>query len=342
MEEDYYQGEDREGEDFYDYSTEVASDQGLEFEMKVKKWKEGPSLPEPLQGGCGIAWEGKMMVIGGKNDRECSFGTDRVLLWDEERRMWTDGPRMNHPRFHHGCAIMEIDGQKGVVAAGGLGLENFGDSVEFLPIFSDGLAEKWTHLSKLSFPHPNQPIVGQLGGRFVVHGGGGFPYPGGEDTTEVWINGTWMPISNLGIARSFGLGISVAENWMETCRMEPNFGIHPYHRLQGQAWLDNKLWFCKDDKLEIPFESKDHENPPVSSCTVPGCQFAQVPGHFMKKGTFGCQVQNMTQVMCQISCKPGYKPWAGEHSSVCTRNGNGFQNKFLECSQEINKPSKIP
>ena len=120
-EEDYYQGEDKDSGDFYDYSTEVATDQVLEFDRKNEIWTEGSSLPEPLQGGCGLAWEGKMMVMGGKNDKECSYGTRRVLLWDEESRMWTDGPRMNHPRFHHGCAIMEMDGQIGAVVAGGLG-----------------------------------------------------------------------------------------------------------------------------------------------------------------------------------------------------------------------------
>ena len=183
MEEDYYQGEDIEGGDYYDYSTEVSSSLAFEFDMRTKSWKEGHSLPEALQGGCGLAWEGRMMVTGGKNDKNCSYGTDRVLMWDETIGSWTDGPRMNHPRFYHGCIIMEIAGQKGLVVAGGIGLGSYGDSVEFLPIFRDELAHAWTALPKLSFPHPNLPTLGQLGGRLFVHGGGGFPYPGGEDKT---------------------------------------------------------------------------------------------------------------------------------------------------------------
>jgi len=334
MEEDYYQGEDKEGEDFYDYSTEVASDQVIEFDMTNQKWNQGPSLPEHLQGGCGLALEGTMMVIGGRNDRECSYGNNKVLLQDRGSKVWKTGPSMTYSRFHHGCAIMDISGQKGAVVAGGLGMENYGDIVEFLPIFQEGLAEKWATLSKLSFQHPNQPILGQLGGHLFVHGGGGFPYPGGEDKTEIFEDGIWRTISNMGVMRSFGLGIAVPPQWIETCKMEPNYGFHPYHRKQGQAWLNDKLWFCNGDKLDIPFLSEDQKNPPVDSCTVPGCQFAQVPRHFMKKGTFGCQVLNTTQVLCEISCKPGYKPWAGEHKSVCTRNGNGFNNKFLECSQD--------
>ena len=104
---------------------------------------------------------------------------------------------------------------------------SFGHSVEFLPIFGDELAHAWTALPKLSFPHPNLPALGQLGGRLFVHGGGGFPYPGGEDKTEVLLDKVWRPMSGLGVTRSFGLGIPVPEHWMETCRMEPNFGVHP-------------------------------------------------------------------------------------------------------------------
>ena len=55
MEEDYYQGEDIEGGDYYDYSTEVSSSLAFEFDMRTKSWKEGLSLPEKLQEGCGLA-----------------------------------------------------------------------------------------------------------------------------------------------------------------------------------------------------------------------------------------------------------------------------------------------
>jgi N-acetylneuraminic acid mutarotase len=80
MEEDYYQGEDIEGGDYYDYSTEVSSSLAFEFDMRTKSWKEGHSLPEALQGGCGLAWEGRMVVTGGKNDENCSYGTDSAYV----------------------------------------------------------------------------------------------------------------------------------------------------------------------------------------------------------------------------------------------------------------------
>jgi len=333
-EEDYYQGEDTEGGDYYDYSTEVVSSQVLEFDMRDAIWREGPGLPEPSQGGCGLAWEGSMMVIGGKNDKDCSFGSDKVLVQTDRDGSWADGPRMKHSRFHHGCVIMEIFGQKGVVVAGGLGTGSFGDSVEFLPLQTDMMAAEWAALPKLGFPHPNLPILGQLGGRLFVHGGGGFPYPGGEDKTEVLMDRGWRSISGLGITRSFGLGISVPARWMNTCRMEPNFGIHSYYRKQGQARLNKEFWFCHGEKLEVPFLSPNDKYSVAAGCTVPGCQFSQVPTHLTTAGTFGCKVQDRSRVRCEISCKEGYRPWKGEHSSICTREKGGWRNRFLECYKE--------
>ena len=139
-------------------------------------------------------------------------------------------------------------------------------------------------------------------------------------------------MSGLGVTRSFGLGIPIPEHWMETCWMEPNFGVHPYYRKQGQTGLDKHFWFCQGEKLKVPFHSNDEDYP--SGCTVPGCQFSQVPQHLMRSGTFGCKVQNVSQVLCKISCKQGYRPWGGEHSSVCTRSGGWGRNRFLECYKE--------
>ena len=92
---------------------------------------------------------------------------------------------MRHARFHHGCVLTTYEDNIGVMVMGGLGPDNDGDSVEFLQLSSDTLSHQWTLLASLSQPHPNQPIAAHLAGHTVLIGGGGYPYPGGENIAEM-------------------------------------------------------------------------------------------------------------------------------------------------------------
>jgi len=335
IEEDYYQGEDSEGEYYYDYSTEVATVQAVEFDMQTKTWTDSISLQEPLQGACGVAFDEELFIIGGKNDKDCNYGSDQVLWRNIREDFWKQGPTMNQAKFHHGCAISEYQGNSGIVTAGGIGLHSFGESVEFLYIDHGKPANSWISLPKLTTSHPHAPTIGHLGMKMFVHGGVGDPYQDEEDKTEILVDGKWKPISGLGISRSFGLGISVPDSWTDDCRMKPNFGVHPYFKKIGQNQLNNYFWICNEDKLQIPFEPLNSSSRFLrnNGCTVPGCQFSRVPQNLIKAGNFSCQVRNTSLVECQISCKDGYTPLEGRTSNICTRDNQRWKNDFLECTQ---------
>ena len=96
LEEDYYQ-DTGDTADHYDYSTEVATSQVLEYEAAMGKWELGPSVPENIQGACGVSLEDWVILTGGKNDKECSYGSDNVWILDSGK--WKSGPQMNHARL---------------------------------------------------------------------------------------------------------------------------------------------------------------------------------------------------------------------------------------------------
>ena len=81
--------QDKNTEDYYDYNTEVATSQVLLYDFKSQKWDYGTSFPESIQGACGGSIDNMIIVTGGKNDRECSYGTDNV--WIKKDSEWMKG-----------------------------------------------------------------------------------------------------------------------------------------------------------------------------------------------------------------------------------------------------------
>ena len=100
-------------------------------------------------------------------------------------------------------------------------------------------------------------VSSQVGGHLAVVGGGGFPYPGGEDTAEVLTEEQeWRAFRYPGVDRAFGVGIQVKlcevsqfvdsstqvpASVTENCEMEPNYGSHEYFRKQHEERLQGKV-----------------------------------------------------------------------------------------------------
>ena len=172
--------------------------------------------------------------------------------------------------------MTEVGERPGVMVLGGLGPQNLGDSVEFLPLE----ASDWVILHKLKNPRPNLPILSRLGDSLAVIGGGGWPYPGGEGRAEIMTSEGWRSFRHVGLDRSFGLGIQVPDSVTRRCEMEPNFGGHSYFRRQGEAMLRDRVWLCHGERLELPLASEEDRlevTGLMRSCTVPGCHYSGLP-----------------------------------------------------------------
>ena len=239
---------------------------------------------------------------------------------------------MNNARFHHACMITSYRDDVGVMVLAGLGPHNDGDSVEFLSISGDINNNHWILLPRLSSPHPNQPIAGHISGLAFLIGGGGFPYPGGEDKAEILTDSGWEQFKHVGVDRSFGTGIQVPSELLETCSMEPNFGHHHYFRRQGEKMLESVFWFCDGDTLITPLETGGQGL--VSRCTVPGCQYYQIPENLLTRASLNCAVDDHLQsVSCQLQCSPGFTPRDNISSSSCDRLSQSWDKTYLECQQ---------
>ena len=221
---------------------------------------------------------------------------------------------------------------------GGLGPDNLGDSVEFLSTNKELEVMTWAIFHKLERPHPNQPIVSLLGGSLAVIGGGGFPYPGGEEMIETLTTDGWRSFKHVGVDRSFGLGIQVPASITHQSEMEPNFGGHSYFRRKGEASLRDQVWFCHGERLCLPLASDEdrHEvNNLVKSCTVPGCHYTGLPRYvkfyfqpqnlilrdLVTRAVTGLECGLVTRdlVQCEVSCAPGHRAPGGLTTSSCIR-----------------------
>ena len=74
----------------------MATGQVLEYEAGLDKWELGPGVPESLQGACGVSAGDRVILTGGKNDKECSYGSQSVWVLDGGE--WMRGPDMSHAR----------------------------------------------------------------------------------------------------------------------------------------------------------------------------------------------------------------------------------------------------
>ena len=137
-------------------------------------------------------------------------------------------------------------------------------------------------------------ISSQVGGHLAVVGGGGFPYPGGEDTAEVLTEAQeWRAFRYPGVDRAFGVGIQVKPckvsqfvdsstqvpaSVTENCEMEPNYGSHEYFRKQHEERLQGKV------RLGYHSDTEEESNVDIDvvRCTgvvLPRRQAAAAPGH---------------------------------------------------------------
>jgi len=330
VEEDYYQ--DTERGDYYDYNMEVATSKVLEYNERSMKWEYGSRIPESLQGSCAVSHDGLVIMTGGKNDKDCEYGSVNVWILDKGNEKWKKGPTMQQARFYHGCIVTEIDEEVVILVAGGLGPDHHGDGVESLSLTGKVDEAKWRSHAKLRQPHPNHPLLAHLSGHLMVIGGGGFPYPGGKGVAEILTEDEWTAFPYLGVDRSFGVNIQVPAELTNKCDMEPNYGGHSYFRRRGEMWLSDKFWFCHGDKLQTPLNPNQEHI--VSRCTIPGCQYYQTPADMVTRATHGCKIQpDLSSVQCTIKCTKGFTPLGGQDRTTCTRSSQSWDIRYLECEQ---------
>ena len=78
----------------------------------------GPALPKAVYSHCAVTTkDGRVMLTGGSGSRK------KVLIYDWNTQLFTDGPNMINNHTNHGCAVFKSnlhDGREVLLVAGGL------------------------------------------------------------------------------------------------------------------------------------------------------------------------------------------------------------------------------
>lgn len=391
--------------EYYDYFVEETGNDVFFYDLDTKKWQNlNNGLPMNIQGSCAVqAFNETILILGGKNEQNFSHGSNMIWPFDPVNGSFespTQWPSMRFDRYFHGCSVIEYNGVPYIIVVGGLGEcqeisentkkksktkfhqnqnhfhskneDSCSRKVEILPLPTNDDFDKaidgnlahviaWKPLADLNYPHAFMPAVGKIDGMIFVIGGG-------QKKIEIFEEsiGKWASIGHIQ-PRFFGSSLTLPRaSWMESCKLEPNLGIHDYYQAKTKEKLKGKQWLCFGENLVI--SDQDAENlvhskgvtsevriSPESlyeGCTVPSCHYPHPFRHvstFHKRSTsVTCNVFDLgkasSRVECHLECQKHWKPINDTTVTTCypetSRNDHFYGSKltnftidYLECQR---------
>ena len=242
--------------------------------MENEKWDDSKeTLPMPLQGSCAIEYVGKILLLGGKNEKEFPLGSNQVWEFDSVTKRWSyKWPKMNQNHFYHGCTLLEYNGQPAIAIGGGQGCNGTlgcSEKVEVLILPNekdlekgsqnlDGIV-KWEQLPNTQFPHTFMPGLAYINGYLYIVGGGDFGMSFSGDKIERYQDGKWWSFGHAPV-RAFGSSLTIPSEWLEGCLLEPNLGIHDYYQQKTKDKLKGKRWLCFNQELLLSDQDNTEGN----------------------------------------------------------------------------------
>jgi len=133
------------------------------YDPASDSWSVGTALPSDRSSHCAVGLgNGSIIVTGG-------YGAlNNVQRFDLNTGIWTELPALNPLRAQHGCALVELNGEKGVLVAGGDSGGTRLNDVRFLGL---GGSADWLKIADLKTARWGRPSVGIIGGKITVVGG---------------------------------------------------------------------------------------------------------------------------------------------------------------------------
>jgi len=134
------------------------------YDPGTQEWKEGPNMPSSRASHCAIgAGDGSIIVTGGYG----ALGDVQRL--DLNSGQWSDLPPLKPVRAQHGCALVELRGESGMMVVGGDSGGTRLNDVRFLALDRPGA--QWEKVADLKTARWGRPSVGTIGGKITVIGG---------------------------------------------------------------------------------------------------------------------------------------------------------------------------
>lgn len=133
------------------------------YQVSTGHWQMGPPMLSTRHGHCAVGLgNGSVVVTGGYG------GLDSVERLDIDSGRWTVLPGLNPVRAQHGCALVEMHGEQGVLVVGGDSVGTRLRDVRFLPLDKPS---EWRKVADLQTARWGRPGVGTVGGRITVAAG---------------------------------------------------------------------------------------------------------------------------------------------------------------------------
>ena len=132
--------------------------------VKSRQWVEGPRMSSSRYSHCAVGLgNGSIITTGGYG------GLDQVERLDVDTGKWWRLPELNPVRAQHGCAIVDLDGEQGVLVVGGDSGGTRLKDVRFLSL--ERPESGWRKVADLNTARWGRPGVAMVGGRITVAAG---------------------------------------------------------------------------------------------------------------------------------------------------------------------------
>ena len=133
------------------------------YSVSGGSWVEGPRMSSSRYSHCAVGLgNGSVITTGGYG------GLASAERLDIATGRWTALPELNPVRAQHGCALVTVDGEEGVIVVGGDSGGTRLKDVRFLPL---ARPTEWRRMADLNTARWGRPAVGVVGGRITVAAG---------------------------------------------------------------------------------------------------------------------------------------------------------------------------
>ena len=155
----------------------------------------------PLQGSCSLEFNGKILLIGGKNEQNFASGSKQILQFDPADQSWSNiWPQMKLEHYYHGCSLLIHNEQPALAVIGGQGCDcsqsGCSEKVELLILPTeddwakaskslDGIIQ-WDSLPDTNYSHAFMPAVAYVDGYLYVAGGADYALSISGNICAIW------------------------------------------------------------------------------------------------------------------------------------------------------------
>ena len=134
------------------------------YSVETGQWLEGPKMSSSRYSHCAVGLgNGSIIVTGGYG------GLNLVERLDVAEGRWVNLPELNPVRAQHGCALVDLHGEHGIIVVGGDSGGTRLKDVRFLPL--GPRHTEWKKVADMLTARWGRPGVGIVGGRITVAAG---------------------------------------------------------------------------------------------------------------------------------------------------------------------------